>query len=269
MTPSVRGQLEKLNRECELFCRDQANWSAKWHGTGPKGTANFRLLYSAPETFETPGRVMILGTNPGGDHTNADQLDPREPFNRGPDYSAYLDDRWPYPHSTRLADPGRHRIQEAVRQVAAALVDGSPVEGDELLRHTPSGNLIPFRSKNFTALPKVLWKLGFERFGAEVIKMARPRVLVLISSRQELWCEMLKQFPGMVLSPEKELRPGANRPFREAIAHKADTRPQFIWALPAVNRGTEGAQAIDELRNLLRTHGVRIAKSGLVRVSKQ
>ena len=268
MTPSVREQLEKLNCKCETFCRDQANQSAKWHGTGPKGTANFRLLYSAPETFETPGRVMILGTNPGGDHTNADQLDPWEPFNRGADYSAYLDDRWPYPRSTRLADLGRHPIQQAVRRVATALGGGSPAKGDELLRHTPSGNLIPFRSKSFD-LPKTLWRTGLQNFGAKLVKVARPRVLVLISSRQELWCEMLKQFPGMVLSPEKELRPGANRPFREAIAHKADTRPQFIWALPAVNRGTEGAQAIDELRNQLRTHRVRIAKSGLVRVSKQ
>ena len=196
MAQSVREELEALNRQCAQFCREYAadprNRDRKWKALGPENTPNFRLIYSSPDTFESPGRLMILGTNPGGDHTNADQLDPSEPFQRGPDYSAYIDDRWPEPRGARLMSPGAHPIQRAVRDLAAVLGRAVASDGDQLLRRSPSGNLIPFRSKGFPSLPTSLHGPGLA-FGWELLTIARPRVVVLLASNKTLWKRLMSK----------------------------------------------------------------------------
>ena len=254
----VYEQIEALNAECEEFCLDRSNWAnTKWQGVGPKGTANFRLLYSAPETFGTPGRVMILGTNPGGSHANADQLDPREPFRRGADYSAYLDDRWPKPRSAILTTAGRHPIQSAVRRLAATLSGGSPEAGDQLLRRSPSGNLIPFRSQGFPDLPRSLHRPGLD-FGARLIDIARPRVIVLLASNKVLW-EWLMSGIGHAPEPDFERDMGANFTFREARTPENDW-PKLVFALPGFNASTEGQN-----RKALHIFRGRLADLGLTR----
>lgn len=154
MTSSVREQLEELNRECEEFCIDQANWSDKWHGTDDNGNPNFLIAYSSAETFERMGGVMFLGTNPGGDHHRAKAHPFRLPFERQR-WSSYLDDDWGNPHGKQWP------MQIAVRKVAEVLA-GKPNMGDRLLRSSPSGNLVPFRSQSPNDLPDLAYRKGLE-----------------------------------------------------------------------------------------------------------
>ena len=268
----VRQELERLNEKCADFCREYAadvkNRDKKWKALGPQRTPNFRLLYSSPETFATRDRVMILGTNPGGNHRNADTLDPWEPFQRDPEYSAYIDDRWPKPQSTTLMEPGTHRIQKAVRNLAAALQDDPAKRGDALLRQLPCGNMIPFRSENFSLLPSSVRYAGLE-FAWELIRIARPRGLILLSSNCSLWDPLIETFAQGAKTWVKELRPKANRPFREAVAQGRGARPKFIWALPAFNTGRAGQKPIERLLMRMQDRSVRIANNGRVRVRKR
>ena len=259
MTQSVREQLEALNEECKAFCLDESNWaSTKWRGTGFQGTPNFRLLYSAPETFESPGRMMILGTNPGGDHTNADDLDPDEPFQRGPDYSAYVSDRWPEPRGTSLMNPGTHPIQRAVRDLAAVLGRAVASDGDELLRGCPSGNLIPFRSRGFPDLPSSLRVPGLA-FGWGLLSIAQPQVVVLLASNAMLWKWLMAKI-NHDPTPDFAEDMGANFTFREAQNPDGDW-PKLIFALPGFNTSTQGQnrKALRILRKRLAEHGLAVA----------
>lgn len=260
MTQSVRDQLEALNRECEAFCRDESNWSDKWRGADDKGNPNFLLAFSSVETFERPGGVMILGTNPGGDHTRAKEHPVETPF-ECPGWSSYLDDDW------GNGSPGSHMTQRAVRKIAE-VVAGESGDGAELLRTSPTGNLIPFRSKKPSHLQRVAsndkkpYDFGID-VGWQLIRIARPRVLILLASDRERWAWLLDRINGQSNRQWCKNLPGSNRTFREAVVSGSRPRPEFIWALPRVNTGTAGQRPRDELRKRLRKYGIRWTRSGI------
>ncbi len=267
MAPSVREQLEALNEECEEFCSDKSNWTKKWHGEDSEGNPNFLLSYSSVETFEQPGGVMILGTNPGGDHRRAKFHPISDPFDR-PSWSSYLDDDW------GNDDPGEEKGQRAVRRIAD-IIAASAGGGDELLRRIPTGNLIPFRSKRPMHLqrpreePKVSpYDYGLE-VGLRLIRIARPRVVILTASDGARWARLTTRLTSNSVQECSKDLPGSNRVFREAIFSGTRPRPEFIWALPRVNTGTAGKCPGEVLRKRLRKHRVAVTKSGQVRVSRQ
>ena len=72
---TVRERLKTWDKECADLCMRYDHLSLS-------GDPNFRLLYSSVETLETPGGVMFLGTNPGGDRTRARISHRRLPFGR-------------------------------------------------------------------------------------------------------------------------------------------------------------------------------------------
>ena len=233
MATSVREQLEELNEACKEFCEDQANWvGAAWRGIGPQGTPNFRLLYSSPETLKRQGGVMLLGTNPGGGPSNADRYHPDVPF-LSPTYSSYLDDSW--------GDfaTGQHPMQLAARAVARTIAGNRP-RGDRLLRNSPTGNLIPFRSEKPSDLPDLAVQYGLD-FGWQLIAIAQPRVLVLLVSNTQRW-EWLMERVSHDPEPDRTLPITKTLILREAQQSEGKW-PRYIFALPALNTGNPGQNA--------------------------
>ena len=267
MPQSVREQLEALNEECKEFCLAKSNWTAKWRGADEADNPNFLLAYSSVDTFQRPGGVMILGTNPAGDHTVAHRYPISSPFDPSqPRWSSYLDDRW-----EKAA--GEDKRQRAVRRIAD-IVAGDSGDGDELLRMSQTGNLIPFRSNEpghlktsgrGTTTP---YEVGLS-VGWQLIRIARPRVLILTASNGSRWSWLMGKFAGRVAQECPWDLPGSNRTFREAIIGGSRPRPEFIWALPRVNTGTAGPRPGEELRKRLRKYGVGVRSNGQVRVSKR
>ena len=245
--PSVTKRLRKLALECEQSCRD-FDWTGRPNG---KGKPNYRLIYSSPATFAASQTVMILGSNPGGDRRTADISDPWKPF-KNRNYSAYLDECWgDYKR-------GKHPIQKSARSVATAMA-GTETKGDQLLRKIPTGNLIPFRSEKYPGdMPLKLRKCGV-RFGPELIDLASPSILVLLSSRKELW-EWLMDGLGhsrkpdwfCALRPGRQGHRGAGWTLRETVIRQKP-RPLYVWALPGLNaQTTDPSTIVGEFHKRLR-----------------
>ena len=247
MAKSVREELEALNEECKAFCLDESNWvESTWKGTGPQGTPNFRLLYSSPETFHHPGGIMLMGTNPGGDYSNAERHPPDLPF-LSSTYSAYLDDWW------GDFSRGQHPMQRAARAVARAVAGNGP-RGDRLLRNSPTGNLIPFRSEKPTHLPDIAVDYGLD-FGWQLIAIAKPRVLVLLASNKQRW-EWLMKCVGHGSQPDWKRGITKTLTLREAQRPEGHW-PRFVFALPALNTSKTGQNA-----NVISTFRQRVDEIG-------
>ncbi len=228
----AREVLTELNEQCEAICRDRTQWIRPWRGEGYGSTPNFRLIYSTPETFDHTGGVMILGTNPGGTHAVADRFSPWAPFtpkSSATRFSSYLDEPW------GGFRPGEHPIQRSVRSVSTALARQRP-GGERLLRTSPTGNLIPFRSSFLGALPEPLVERGLS-FGRQLIELADPSVLVLISSRERLW-NWLMDWTGHATTPDHDKQLAERLWYREAHYPRSDPGlPQLrtVLAMPALN----------------------------------
>ena len=255
MTPSVREQLKALNAECETFCRGYSG-DPKWVPFGEPNKnrhPNFLLAFSSVETFEQPGGVMIIGTNPGGDHSRARIYKASDPFER-PGWSSYLDDKW-------NGRPGQHNTQLAVQRVAE-IVSGSRQRVEPLLRNSPTGNLIPFRSERVNTLTPEPKAFG-RNIGYRLIDIAKPRVLILIASSQPEWKRLMRRLENP-LHCEWDLDEGksqsANFRFREA--QKDRDWPRFVFALPGLNQKNWGRN--DEVLNFFEQRVKHYGRSSLL-----
>ena len=239
----VLRELQQLDQECRKRCKDYAD--TDWIPYGDpehRKYPNYLLAFSSARTFAHPGGVMILGTNPGGGNERAKMYSATTPFrDSSPPWSSYLDDDWGQGYA-----PGDHPVQRAV-QTIAQIIGGSVKRGNALLRTSPTGNLIPYRSETFNRLPPPLRQAG-KGTGWRLIDIARPRVLILYSSRKELWKFLMGRFGN---PQEKELDLDAGKPrtanhiFREArFTHPW---PCFVFALPAMNK-TNQSRAGEVLR---------------------
>lgn len=208
----MSAHLKDLDQECAELCRHHGHLSQG-------GIPNFRLLYSSAATFETPGSVMFFGTNPGGNCWQASQAHRWLPFQQQ-SWSAYLDEDW-----------NGHALQTAVKEIAS-LFAAHGESGEDVLRRSPSGNLVPFRSrKGVSELPGALRDLSF---GVRLVRLARPRTLVLFASNENHWQQLMKAL-GRPLQPTWCQYLGANFTFRESVA-VTDTAPRCVFALPGVNQ---------------------------------
>ncbi len=217
------------------------------------------LLYSSPETFEPPADVMFLGWNPGGGKDVADRHPYRMPFDRPRGWSPYLDETW------EGFEKGEHPMQRAVQSIAELIAGG---HGTDLIRASPAGNLIPFRSEASGDLPRVLREEG-ARFGLDLIGLAHPRLLVLLSGKKQLWEPLMRRIEH-VPEPDWQRDVGANHVFREA-RYTAGGVQCFVFALPGVNTNREGRnrEVIDLFRQRLRHHELpRDARSPRSRLVK-
>ena len=247
---SVREQLEGLNEECKAFCLDESNWTDDWHGADSDGNPNFLLAYSHVDTFDSPGGLMILGTNPGGDHNQAHMYPISDPF-ECPGWSSYLDDDW-----DEGCGPGESPVQLAVQSVAE-IVSGRSDRVDAVLRKSPTGNLIPFRSDGLSDLPPDAKKLG-RAIGLQLIELAQPRVLILIASRQDDWRRLMRRFgnpPYCQWDLDEGKEKSANFFFREA--RRGEEWPRYVFALPAVNASNQARapESLELLEQRVKKHG--------------
>ncbi len=247
---SVRECLESLNEKCEAFCIDESNWTEEWRGADSHGNPNFLLAYSHVDTFKSPGGVMILGTNPAGDHNQAHMYPISDPFECS-GWSSYLDDDWDEGY-----EPGQSPVQLAVQSVAE-IVSGRSDRVNALLRRSPTGNLIPFRSDGLSDLPPDAKKLG-RAIGLQLIELAQPRVLILIASRQDDWRRLMRRFgnlPYCQWDLDEGKEKSANFFFREA--RRGGGWPRYVFALPAVNASNQARapESLALLRKRVEKHG--------------
>ena len=254
-TKTALNALKRLDYRCKKLCKQhhgkkgRGKDSKTWYGFGlpePEGRPpNYRLLYSSAATFEKPGGVMFLGTNPGGDHTAADPQHHERPFSKAEDYSAYLDESW----GERWGHPGDngHPLQTAALCVAGKIVGGREAEdpgreAEDLLRRSPAGNLIPFRSEKPDALPPELRDHGLD-IGGKLIKIAKPRLLALFASNMKPWGWpwLMQQMCQNGPEPRCQEHPiTTTLILREARLECLHELPAYIFALPALNTGTWG-----------------------------
>ena len=184
---------------------------------------------------------MFFGTNPGGDPTRAREAHRRLPF-REPTWSAYLDEDW-----------DGHALQTAAREVASLFADPGESGGD-VLRRSPSGNLVPFRSeKGVSELPRALRDI---RFGVRLIRLAQPHTLVLFASNRSHWWKLME---ALDRSPEPTYRDcldASGFTFRESEV--VGVVPRYVFALPGLNQRNEGRnrEVIGILRSRVRHHRI-------------
>ena len=130
-------------------------------------------------------------------------------------------------------------MQRAARSVARAVAGNGP-QGDRLLKSSPSGNLIPFRSKKPTDLPDIAEEYGLE-FGWQLMTIARPRVLILLASNKGGWKWLMGRL-NRSPRPDRTQEITKTLIVREAQQAVGDW-PRFIFALPALNTSKTGQNA--------------------------
>lgn len=187
---------------------------------------------------------MFLGTNPGGGAENSKESHRREPFEK-PGWSAYLDEDW-----------GNHALQTAAKKIARVFA-GPDESGEHVLRRSPAGNLIPFRSKKLSELPTQLKNEGI-KIGVELIRLAKPSILVLFASNQIVWGQLMEALDRETTYC-KPL--GANFTFRESVGNEV---PSYVFALPGVNTKVTGRnqEVIDILRKRCKKNLKQNPKTG-------
>ena len=236
--------LQRLDRDCRQHCRDYTN--TDWLPYGDlerRRYPNYLLAFSSARTFARPGGVMILGTNPGGDNERAKVHSATTPFrDSSPPWSSYLDDDW-----GQGCAPGQHPVQQGVQSIAR-IIGANVKRGNALLRTSPTGNLIPYRSKTFNRLPASLRQVG-KLTGWRLISIARPRVLIFYSSRKDLWQFLMAKF-GSPQEREQDLDAGKPETAHQIFREAQSTHPWIcsIFALPAMNK-TNQSRA-EEVLNL-------------------
>ena len=123
----------------------------------------WRLLYS-PEKVLEKARVAFIGLNPGGDFLPADHA-----VFAMEEGSAYARENWGSP-------PGESRLQRQVLALFEML--GEPA--DAVL----AGNLVPFRSPSWDALPKKENALTFGKsIWREILKKTQPPLVVTMGGQ--------------------------------------------------------------------------------------
>lgn len=189
---------------------------------------------------------MWLGKNPGGRAETADRHSHDAPFTEGPGWSAYLDHKW------GDFERGRHPMQRAVQDCAVVFA-GDRSGGEALLRASPAGNLSPFRSESWSKLPAALRDVGL---GVRLIRLARPRTLVLLFSEAGLWSRLMSALGRNTPTKEISISAGAGYTLRESAVPHGE--PEFIFALPGFNTKVVGhnASVLAVLRKRIVDHGL-------------
>lgn len=252
----IRQELAALSAECEDLCK-KVGW------VGPNETPNFHLLYSSVETYEAGNRLAILGINPAGSLDDADENDIERPF-RGPGYSAYLDDARPYPSQSPL--------QRAVQAIAMVCSGSTPVDAmaamnkvhlkpeerigpdaTAMLRNAPSGNIIPFRSRNLKKLCPELRITG-PSIGWRMICLARPKPRLIITLANQIngqpWHTILKN-STQPLKADCEKWIYTKRMYREVQLTRGPLKGAILIGLPAVVYDKGKMAVMEPLLNVL------------------
>ena len=274
MTPSVREQLEKLNRKCEALC-DEAGWTGL-----TTNNPNFRLLYSSAESYEAGNGIAIIGMNPAGGQEVADSDDRNRPF-REVLYSAYLDDKWHARRSKVLQEAGQDNLQKEIQSLAMILCGSSAAEAMkakaimgapherisqeaiDLLYNSPSGNIIPFRSSKLEQLPPNLRDMG-EGIGWKLLCLAKPHTIITLANNPNRipWRTIItKSNQRTKIDYDVPLDEKLKRNYREVRLVSGPLSGTLMIGLPAVvyHRGDNNElskKMFEELAKRVQHHGL-------------
>lgn len=258
---------EKCEATCDTLGRDN-------FGLSPIGTPNYRLAYSHPSTFRAGADFMLLGINPGGCPVFADRHDRWEPFSTL-GHSAYLHEIWGASPPKTPADKlecvcgrsfegksntekhealdrhcyeaehnhglvggkpcGEYPLQRGAFRVAEAFA-GDAKAAKSLLRNSPTGNMIPFRSPAIKPESRE-WNDGVP-IGIELVKIVRPRVLVLLGGGEKIFKRLLEgayvgRATDCCMKQYVNEQGKSNRQtYRDATILTPSGRPQYLFVLP-------------------------------------
>ena len=240
----IRRKLVSLSKECEIKC-ERFGWVSN------NGTPGFHLLYSSVETYEDGNGLAILGMNPSGSKNYANISKQERPF-EGPGYNAYMDDD----NGTGL---GQSDLQRTVQGIAMVISGASPSEAmnamskkqltpeermgenvASLLRKAPSGNINPFHSPTYDALPIEL-KVAGERIGWRMLRLIQPKPHLIVTLANRVsdppWRTIMKNSgQGQKVDCEKWIHQGMNRKYREVHIEGGPLKGTLLIGLPAVVR---------------------------------
>lgn len=260
---NTRQRLEELFSFCTSKCEERVHLS-------PGGQPNFRLLYSSVEAFDHGSGVLLVGINPAGPSHVADSDDRRRPFNEA-NYCSYLDDEW---SRTTRKERGRSPLQRAVQDVFMVLA-GEPLRtvlearrdyvsvpeerigraAEILLRNTPSGNIIPFRSGTLAQLDDDL-RLEGAQVGWRLLQVARPQprvIIALANGESDSPWAAIKTFSGhsssrpVLLTVNDRLK----RSYKEIIIDKGPLAGALLIGLPSLVRDKGRADVMVPLLEIL------------------
>ncbi len=134
----------------------------------------WRLLYSPKETL-CGARVAFLAMNPGFDRELKDHAE----FAMCPGKSAYVDEAWPRPGSdgSDRYEPGEAPFQRQVRELFSLIGEKQPYR-------VLAGNLVPFRSPEWSKLPNKRRALEFgKELWQEIIERAQPSLVIAMGAK--------------------------------------------------------------------------------------
>jgi len=128
-----------------------------------------KLLYVPLANVEIGNKIVLLGLNPGGNVKN-------KKFEIEFNGCAYIDEIW-----KSNSSPGASPLQVQIRKLfeCIAITQGCAENGDNILRNSVGGNLIPFRSPTWKALAskneslqqgKIIWN--------EILDSVKPKLII-------------------------------------------------------------------------------------------
>jgi hypothetical protein len=124
----------------------------------PKG---WRFLYTPQQTLTQNNGLLILGLNPGGD---PHEYDPIESVEEG---NAFLVEDW------------NSNFQKKVGQLMMRVAEAIDIDFEDLMNHSCTSNLIPFRSKNWESLHRKDMLLIFAKhFWSIALLEIKPKVIL-------------------------------------------------------------------------------------------
>jgi len=252
----TRARLEELYDRAVEIC-------AK-HRYVSNGKPKLKLLCSSASVFPSTTGLLILGANPGGGEAEHRAEDPRRPFEDS-DYCAYLDESW-MDGAGKWISRGQHRIQLRIRRVVEALLESKDEDlVKKVVRSSPAGNILPFRSREWVDLPVELrsrttcdtCRLSHFEICADLVKIAQPRLIVTIGGSSEDIGKALKPLGQMQERPQSRVPIWSTWKYREYEILGEDS-PIMVVALPAVN-----SQRMDEPRFLRCLNAISLRRSML------
>ena len=125
-------------------------------------------------------------------------------------------------------------MQCAVTVAASLFTGGIITEGQALLRSSPAGNLSPYRSRSWSELRTNLRDISV---GKSLIRLAQPRIVVLLFSEFSLWHELMGALDRTMPTTEIQVSEGAGYTLRESVGGAA---PEYVFGLPGMNTQTSG-----------------------------
>jgi hypothetical protein len=218
--------------------------------------ASGRALYSPSSTLTSGSPIYFLGLNPGeieGGTEFHDLLSVRSDLERlragKIEQHGYLDERW------KGNAPGTAPIQRRGQKLFTILANGDPIAGSELLRRTPTSNIILPRSSSAALLEA---KTGLTAFDLAVLCWPFHQAVI-----SECKCEVVLTHAVTVaksLARSQRMGLGWERPsgwggsFSRVYAWEMPEGPRLL-AIPNLSRYSPDKQRVPPLEAFFREFG--------------